>query len=70
MPEYYPQLARLLFEMVVDLSKKTGVKFFMVNLSGGIGVAYRPEDEEPDVIAIGEGVHKAYEEVISTFVLE
>jgi diaminopimelate decarboxylase len=64
MPEYYPQLAKLLFEMVVDLSKKTGAKFFMVNLSGGIGVAYRPEDEEPDVLTIGEGVRKAYEEVI------
>ncbi len=64
MPEYYPQLAKLLFEMVVDLSQKTGAKFFMVNLSGGIGVAYRPEEKEPDVIAIGEGVRKAYEEVI------
>ncbi len=64
MPEYYPELARLLFKTVVDLSQKTGAKFHMVNLSGGIGVAYRPEETEPDVLAIGEGVRKAYEEII------
>ena len=64
MPEYYPQLAKLLFNMVADLSQKTGAKFFMVNLSGGIGVAYRPEEVEPDVLAIGERIRKTYEEVI------
>ncbi len=64
MPEYYPELAKLLFGMVADLSKKTGAKFFLVNLSGGIGVPYRPEETEPDVLKIGEGVRKAYEEII------
>ena len=64
MPEYYPQLAKLLFEMVVELSRRTGAKFSMVNLSGGVGVAYRPGDEEPDVMKIGEGVRQAYEAII------
>jgi len=65
MPEYYPQLAKLLFGMVAELTEKTGAVFNMVNLSGGIGVAYRPEEPEPDVAAIGEGVRSAYEEAIA-----
>ena len=64
MPEYYPELAKLLFTTVRDVSEKTGARFSMVNLSGGIGVAYRPEETEPDVLAIGEGVRKHYEEII------
>ena len=64
MPEYYPELAKLLFSLVKDISQKTGAIFGMVNLSGGIGVAYRPEEAEPDVLAIGQGVKKAYEEMI------
>ena len=64
MPEYYPELAKLLFTMVRDIHQKTGASFSMVNLSGGIGVAYRPEETQPDVIAIGEGVRKHYEEII------
>ena len=65
MPEYYPELAKLLFRTVKDVSEKTGARFSMVNLSGGIGIPYRPEEKEPDVLAIGEGVRKAYEETIS-----
>jgi diaminopimelate decarboxylase len=62
--EYYPSLAKLLFEMVRDLSAQTGARFDMVNLSGGIGIPYHPEDAQPDVIKIGEAVREAYDAVI------
>ncbi len=63
--EYYPMLARTLFELAVRLRKKTGVHISFIDLSGGIGIAYRPEDETPDIAAVGEGVRKAYEEILA-----
>ena len=62
--EYYPKLARILFELAVELKEKTGADIRFVNLSGGVGVAYRPEETPNDIMAIGEGVRKAYEEVL------
>ena len=62
--EYYPMLAKLMFELAVKLQKETGAHIKFVNLSGGIGIPYRPEQEANDIKAIGEGVKKAYEEVL------
>ncbi len=62
--EYYPILAKLLFELAVRLRKETGVHIGFINLSGGIGIPYRPEQEPNDIMVIGEGVRKAYEEVL------
>ncbi len=62
--DYYPKLARQLFELVVDITKQTGCEFTFVNLSGGVGTAYRPEEVPNDIAAIGEGVRQAYEEVL------
>ena len=62
--EYYPKLARQLFELVVELKKETGCDIKFVNLSGGVGVAYRPEQTPNDIHEIGEGVHKAFDEVL------
>ena len=61
---YYPELARILFELAVELKEKTGADIRFVNLSGGVGIPYRPEEEGSDILAIGEGVRKAYEEVL------
>jgi len=62
---YYPTLARILFETVAEIKRETGISLSYVNLSGGVGVAYNPETETPnDIMAIGEGVRKAYEEVL------
>lgn len=63
--EYYPLLARRLFELAAEVREQTGVTVSFVNLSGGIGVAYRPEEQENDIAAIGEGVRRAYEEVLT-----
>lgn len=62
--EYYPKLARQLFELVVELQKETGCHITFVNLSGGVGVPYTPDQEPNDIYAIGEGVHKAFDEVL------
>ena len=62
--EYYPKLARQLFELVVELQKETGCHITFVNLSGGVGVPYTPDQEPNDIYAIGEGVRKAFDEVL------
>jgi len=62
--DYYPILAKLLFELAVKLKKETGVHVKFINLSGGIGIPYRPEQEMNDIAVIGEGVRQAYEEIL------
>ncbi|MFP3154219.1 diaminopimelate decarboxylase [Lachnospiraceae bacterium ZAX-1] len=62
--EYYPTLARILFEVAVKLKEQTGADIRFINLSGGIGIPYKPEQEANDIYAIGEGVRKVYEEVL------
>ena len=62
--EYYPTLAKTLFEVAVKLKNDTGANIRFINLSGGIGVPYRPDQEPNDILAIGEGVRKVYEEVL------
>lgn len=62
--EYYPMLAKILFEVAVKLQKETGAHITFINLSGGIGIPYRPEQEANDIHVIGEGVRKVYEEVL------
>ena len=62
--DYYPSLARTLFELVAELSEKTGCRFTFVNLSGGVGVPYRPDEEPNDIRLIGEGVKRAYDEIL------
>lgn len=63
--EYYPMLAKILFEQAVKLQKETGVHIAFINLSGGVGIPYRPDQEPNDIRVIGEGVRKVYEEVLA-----
>ena len=62
--EYYPMLAKVLFEVAVKLEKETGADIEFINLSGGVGIPYKPDQEPNDIHAIGEGVRKVYEEVL------
>ncbi|HEL1799100.1 TPA: diaminopimelate decarboxylase, partial [Streptococcus suis] len=62
---YYPVLARQLFELALEIREETGVTLDFINLSGGIGVNYRPEQEPNDIAVIGEGVRKVYEEILT-----
>ena len=61
---YYPELAGILFELAVRLQKKTGVHIKFVNLSGGVGVDYKPEEPKNDIAIIGEGVRRKFEEIL------
>ena len=62
--DYYPMLAKVLFELAVELHEELGVHISFINLSGGIGIPYRPDQEPNDIYVIGEGVRKVYEEVL------
>ena len=62
--EYYPVLAKEMFELAVRLKEETGADIRFINLSGGIGVPYLPDQEGNDILAIGDGVRKMYEEVL------
>lgn len=62
--EYYPQLAKQLFEVAVRIKEEVGVKLEFINLSGGVGIPYAPEQEGNDIRVIGEGVRRVYEEVL------
>ncbi len=62
--DYYPVLASIMFKTAVEIKEKTGVSLSFINLSGGVGIPYRPEQEPNDIMVIGEGVRKAYEEIL------
>ncbi len=62
--DYYPLLAGKLFELAVKLKEETGAHISFINLSGGVGIPYRPDQESNDILAIGEGVRKVYEQIL------
>lgn len=62
--DYYPTLARTLFQLVVELKEQTGIEIGFINLSGGVGIAYRPDQQPNDIAAIGAGVHQAFDEIL------
>ena len=62
--EYYPQLAGLMFKLAVELHEKTGADIRFINLSGGVGIPYKPDQTPNDIRMIGEGVRKVYEEIL------
>ena len=62
--EYYPTLAKVLFEVAVRLKKETGANIKFINLSGGIGIPYKPDQEPNDILEIGKGVKAVYDEVL------
>ncbi len=56
--DYYPTLAKTLFELVVEIKNTLGIEISFINLSGGVGIPYRPEETANDIKKIGEGVRK------------
>jgi len=62
--DYYPVLAKQLFQLVLRIKKELGISLDFVNLSGGIGIPYRPEQEQNDIFLIGQGVKEVYEELL------
>ena len=62
--EYYPKLAGVLFREAVRLKEETGAEIAFINLSGGVGVPYRPEQSANDILEIGREVRRVYEEIL------
>lgn len=62
--DYYPTLARIMFRVAVEIKEKTGVQLSFINLSGGVGIAYKPDQSQNDIAVIGEKVREAYEEIL------
>lgn len=60
---YYPELAGILLRLGKDMERETGMAFAFINLSGGIGVPYRPEEPEIDIQGVGDAVRRVYEEI-------
>jgi diaminopimelate decarboxylase len=63
-PEYFPETAEILFKLVVEISKKVGITFEFVNLGGGIGIPYRPEQKAIEWDVFSVGIKKHYDETI------
>ncbi len=61
---YYPELAGILFRLAAEVKEKTGTDISFINLSGGVGIPYKPDEEPNDIAVIGEGVRKKFEEIL------
>jgi diaminopimelate decarboxylase len=59
--DYHVETARLLFDLIAELSKELGIRFELVNLGGGFGIPYKPEQTAIDWSILGKGVREAYE---------
>ena len=63
-PDYFIETARMLFQLAVDLQKEVGVRIEMINLGGGVGIPYKPEEEPVDLEYVSRGVQKLYEDIL------
>jgi len=61
---YHVETARMLFELAVEIFNKTGVRFEFINLGGGVGIPYKPDQIAVDYSLLVQGIQKAYNEII------
>ncbi len=64
-PEYIIDTAKLLFDLVAELTEKVGITFEFVNIGGGIGIPYKPDQKAMDIDYVGRGIEKAYDELVA-----
>jgi diaminopimelate decarboxylase len=64
-PHYFIETAKMLFELVVELSQQLGIRFELINLGGGIGIPYKPDQKTIDLGMISHGIRKEYERLIT-----
>ena len=64
-PEYIIDTAKMLFELAAEIHAKVGIDFEFVNIGGGIGIPYRPDQKAMDLERVGEGIHEAYEKLVA-----
>ena len=63
-PEYIIDTAKLLFNLVAEIHEKVGIDFEFINIGGGIGIPYRPDQKAMSLERVGEGIHAAYDEIV------
>jgi diaminopimelate decarboxylase len=63
-PCYIVDTARMLFDLAADLSQQLGIDFEFVNIGGGIGIPYRPDQKAMDLDVVSEGIRAAYREIV------
>ncbi|MFO7569577.1 MAG: diaminopimelate decarboxylase [Smithellaceae bacterium] len=63
-PQYFVETAQLLFELIVQISHALNIRFEFVNIGGGIGIPYRPEQERMDLVAMNRGIEELYQKII------
>ncbi len=63
-PRYFVETARMLFDLVLELSQQLSIHFDFVNLGGGIGIPYRPEQTALDIAQFSRAVKDLYAEKI------
>jgi diaminopimelate decarboxylase len=63
-PDYFIETANLLFDLVLEIREKTGITIEFVNLGGGVGIPYQPDQKPVDLAYVGRGIKKLYEEKI------
>ncbi|MBN2239480.1 MAG: diaminopimelate decarboxylase [Dehalococcoidales bacterium] len=61
---FFSDMARMMFELAVEIHERLGIRLDFVNLSGGVGIPYRPEEKPVDLQALSDGIRKEYDEVI------
>ena len=64
-PEYIIDTAKMLFDLVGELHARLGIDFEFVNIGGGIGIPYRPDQQAMDLEYVGEGIRRAYAEKVT-----
>ena len=63
-PDYFIETAKMLFELAIELMEKADIRIEFVNMGGGIGIPYKPEEKEVDLYYVSDGIKKIYEEMI------
>lgn len=63
-PEYFIETGRMLFELAVELKNKLGIELEFINLGGGIGIPYKPEDKAVDLEKVSQGIREHYTSMI------
>lgn len=63
-PEYIIDTAKMLFDLAADISRQLGIDFEFVNIGGGIGIPYRPDQKAMDLERVGAGIRAAYAEIV------
>jgi len=63
-PYYFVETAEILFQLIVEISQKLNIKFDFVNIGGGVGIPYRPEQKRIDLNVMSSGIRKKYDEII------